>query len=99
MVRRLVEPQAGAAWGPGAEEELELKEEEKLPITVVTGFLGAGKTTLVNYILNEQKDAKICVIENEARARAPCRCALLRAGSRPPTHPPARRRRARSSAR
>lgn len=35
------------------------------PITVVTGFLGAGKTTLVNYILKEQKDWKICVLENE----------------------------------
>jgi len=59
------------AAGPNAgspsyeEEEPELPEEEKLPITVVTGFLGAGKTTLVNYILNEQHDKKICVIENE----------------------------------
>lgn len=29
-------------------------DEEKTPVTVVTGFLGAGKTTLVNYILKEQ---------------------------------------------
>jgi len=35
------------------------------PITVITGFLGAGKTTLVNYILKEQKEWKICVLENE----------------------------------
>lgn len=35
------------------------------PITVITGFLGAGKTTLVNYILKEQRDWKICVLENE----------------------------------
>mmetsp|Transcript_13579 Transcript_13579/g.17792 ORF Transcript_13579/g.17792 Transcript_13579/m.17792 type:complete len:171 (+) Transcript_13579:83-595(+) len=34
-------------------------------ITVITGFLGAGKTTLVNYILKEQKEWKIAVIENE----------------------------------
>lgn len=34
-------------------------------ITVITGFLGAGKTTLVNYILKEQKEWKICVLENE----------------------------------
>lgn len=35
------------------------------PITVVTGFLGAGKTTLVNYILKEQNQWKIAVLENE----------------------------------
>jgi hypothetical protein len=35
------------------------------PITVITGFLGAGKTTFVNYILKEQRDWKICVLENE----------------------------------
>jgi hypothetical protein len=42
------------------------KDATKLtPITVVTGFLGAGKTTLVNYILREQRQWKICVLENE----------------------------------
>ena len=35
------------------------------PITVITGFLGAGKTTFVNYILKEQNQWKICVLENE----------------------------------
>ena len=35
------------------------------PITVITGFLGSGKTTLVNYILKEQRKWKICVLENE----------------------------------
>lgn len=35
------------------------------PITVITGFLGAGKTTFVNYILKEQQKWKICVLENE----------------------------------
>ncbi len=29
------------------------------------GFLGAGKTTLVNYILSEKHGKKIAVIENE----------------------------------
>ena len=38
---------------------------DQTPITVVTGFLGAGKTTLVNYILKEQNDWKIAVLENE----------------------------------
>lgn len=40
-------------------------EADLTPITVVTGFLGAGKTTLVNYILKEQNDWKIAVLENE----------------------------------
>jgi len=39
--------------------------DDRTPITVVTGFLGAGKTTLVNYILKEQKEWKIAVLENE----------------------------------
>jgi Ni2+-binding GTPase involved in maturation of urease and hydrogenase len=38
---------------------------DQTPITVVTGFLGAGKTTLVNYILKEQNQWKIAVLENE----------------------------------
>ncbi|CZT43850.1 probable dopamine-responsive protein [Rhynchosporium secalis] len=37
----------------------------KVPITIVTGYLGAGKTTLMNYILNEQHGKKIAVILNE----------------------------------
>ena len=42
------------------------ESDEKLtPITVITGFLGAGKTTFVNYILKEQREWKICVLENE----------------------------------
>jgi len=35
------------------------------PLTVITGFLGSGKTTLVNYILKEQNEWKILVLENE----------------------------------
>jgi G3E family GTPase len=40
-------------------------KDDLTPITVITGFLGAGKTTFVNYILKEQTDWKICVLENE----------------------------------
>lgn len=43
----------------------EIPESEKTPVTLVTGFLGSGKTTLINYILKEQTDWKICVVENE----------------------------------
>jgi G3E family GTPase len=47
------------------EDQEEIPESEKSAVTIVTGFLGSGKTTLVNYILKEQTDWKICVIENE----------------------------------
>ena len=42
-----------------------IPDEEKLPVTIVTGFLGAGKTTLVNYILTQKHGKRIAVIENE----------------------------------
>ena len=38
---------------------------EVVPVTVVTGFLGSGKTTLINRILTERATEKIAVIENE----------------------------------
>ncbi|KAI5777777.1 CobW/HypB/UreG, nucleotide-binding domain-containing protein [Geopyxis carbonaria] len=38
--------------------------EEKVPITIVTGYLGAGKTTLMNYILQEQHSKRVAVILN-----------------------------------
>lgn len=47
------------------EEYEEVPDSEKTPVTIVTGFLGSGKTTLVNYILKEQHGWKICVVENE----------------------------------
>ncbi|KAF7921384.1 hypothetical protein EAE99_007692 [Botrytis elliptica] len=51
----------------GKEVNAEEKEAKpiKVPITIVTGYLGAGKTTLMNYILNEQHGKKIAVILNE----------------------------------
>jgi G3E family GTPase/WD40 repeat protein len=37
----------------------------KIPVTVLTGALGAGKTTLINRIVSEQQTQRILVIENE----------------------------------
>jgi G3E family GTPase len=48
-----------------SEDFAEIPESEKTPVTVVTGFLGAGKTTLVNYILTQQSEWRIAIIENE----------------------------------
>ena len=43
----------------------ELEGDTRVPVTVLTGFLGAGKTTLVNRILTENHGKRIAVAENE----------------------------------
>ncbi len=40
-------------------------ERRVIPLSILTGFLGAGKTTLVNHILREQSEFKFAVIVNE----------------------------------
>ena len=42
-----------------------MSDQPKVPVTVITGYLGSGKTTLVNYILTENHGKRIAVIENE----------------------------------
>lgn len=37
----------------------------KLPVTVLSGFLGAGKTTVLSNILNNRQDKKVAVIVND----------------------------------
>lgn len=35
------------------------------PVTVLTGFLGSGKTTLINHLLKENHGHRLAIIENE----------------------------------
>jgi G3E family GTPase len=36
-----------------------------IPVTVLSGFLGAGKTTVLNYLLKNREGKKFAVIVNE----------------------------------
>jgi G3E family GTPase len=37
----------------------------RLPVTVLSGFLGAGKTTLMNHVLNNREGMQVAVIVND----------------------------------
>lgn len=59
----ITHPSASAVANPVI-SQLQDVSLTKVPLTIVTGYLGAGKTTLVNYILKEQHGKKIAVILN-----------------------------------
>ena len=40
-------------------------EINKIPVYIITGFLGSGKTTFLNQFIQYQSDKRITVIENE----------------------------------
>jgi G3E family GTPase len=41
------------------------KNDQRIPVTVLTGFLGSGKTTLLNRILDEKSGKDLAIIVNE----------------------------------
>jgi G3E family GTPase len=38
---------------------------ERIPVTIITGFLGAGKTSLLNKLIGKHPEKKFAIIENE----------------------------------
>ena len=44
---------------------IKMSSNNKVPVTILTGYLGSGKTTFINYLLKDNHGHKFAIIENE----------------------------------
>ena len=42
-----------------------MNQNKKISVTIVTGFLGAGKTTFINSLLTAYPEKQFALVENE----------------------------------
>lgn len=42
-----------------------MKQKSKISVTVITGFLGSGKTTFINFLLKKYPETQFALVENE----------------------------------
>ncbi|ORM41173.1 COBW domain-containing protein 1 [Babesia sp. Xinjiang] len=60
--------------------EEDTEEYHKIPVTLVTGFLGSGKTTFIQRMLKEQHGLRIAVLQNEFSSEMGIEKPILNAG-------------------
>lgn len=56
------------------------EQEARIPVTIVTGFLGSGKTTFIQRLLKERHGMRIAVLQNEFSSTMGIEKPILSAG-------------------